>query len=350
MSIIGVNGDIHRKIEGKLAKYGLGEQRQQVKDFLAGGGRPYDARQEQALAIVESVLSHHGKGEIKRELLQLARVERLLQPLNHKQRDHVLHAVMTLLLGIYLNETLEIGVDPFQLKLAALLHDIAYPLQIGATFGRDFQKHHQRLKSGNAQTSPEVRFSLRTCGLDRLCNAQSGTELIAERIDRWGLEVDARRISQDVQKGVRMDHGVLGSLMLLKLVDALYGAHNATMDSGTASTARRWERTHFNGDVVTVCASIFLHSLQLDDLGPSKLTSDSHALPFLLRLADELQDWDRPGGAENSERSPSQYKISAEPGVLSFRAPTDRVGRLSDAMACFDGIKISVSALRRDNP
>jgi hypothetical protein len=338
MSIIGINSDIHRRIEGKLANYGLAEQRQQVRDFLEDGDLSYDDRQEQALAIVESVLSHHGKGEIKRELLQLASVERLLQPLNYRHRDHVLHAVMTLLLGIYLNETLGLGVEPFQLKLATLLHDIAYPLQIGASFGQDFQEHYQDLRGESDPSPQEVCFSLRACGLDRLCDGQSGTRLMADRVRNWGLEVDACRISQDVREGDRMDHGVLGSLMLLKLVDALYKSHHT------------WDRSDFREDVVGVCASIFLHSLRINDFGATKLARNRHALPFLLRLTDELQDWDRPGGAKTSERSATEYAISIRAGALNFSVPPDRVNGLREAMACFDGIDILVSPLRRNNP
>ncbi len=342
--ISGANRDIFTSIAGKLRDHGL--KRRRIWEFLACSTDEYARRQRLALRIVDDALALYNKRAFVQELSHLAEVERHLRAVNTRQRDHVIHAVSTLLVGIYLNEELGLGVNHFRLTLATLLHDIAYPVEIGLRLIQGFEEHHRNLRRETHVPSPHVSFAVDVSGIGDLCYGESSLDLIGDRLTRWRLRLDPREVCAVLTDQRRVDHGVLGALMLMKLVDMLYTKHNPDRNTGTAD----WDYRYFKEDIVDICASVFLHNLKGNMLNGNKLHCERNSLAFLLRLADELQDWGRPGGRRNRQRPPTGYSISVDSDKLGIKVPHGRVSKMREAVEVFAGVEISVSRLRRDSP
>ena len=95
---------------------------------------PFDERQKRAIRFIEAALSKHGKQHLLSYVSELAAVEHGIRELEPGQRDHVVHAVRVFLLGVFFNNTLlkDNPMDKLQWKLAGLMHDVGYPLEIAS--------------------------------------------------------------------------------------------------------------------------------------------------------------------------------------------------------------------------
>lgn len=187
-----INQRILAGIEASIGRYGCSVD--QIKHFM--GTREFDRRQEMAAGIIEAAMKSHGKSTLMRYLAELARVERGVRELQPWARDHVVHALLTFLLGIYINEHfLEpsgYAVDAFQWKLAALFHDIAYPVQIAQHMERSFACQINGIKRELNLEVPDISVRTIPTGLTALGSGKDSLELIQGRLDRWQLQIDAR--------------------------------------------------------------------------------------------------------------------------------------------------------------
>ena len=99
----------------------------------------FQERQRLAIKIIEDIITTHGKKNLLRCVTELARVEYNIRELQPWVRDHVVHALLSFILGININEKfLNSSVDYFQWKLAGLLHDVGYPVQIAKDILKPF--------------------------------------------------------------------------------------------------------------------------------------------------------------------------------------------------------------------
>lgn len=140
-------------------------------------------RQKEAIKVIESILAAHGKEELLKQVSVLAEVEVKARELQPWQRDHVVHALLSYILGIYLNEFFiqkEVGVrvEPLQWKLAGLLHDVAYPVQISQNIANRFSDKINDIKRNLDISRPDVFFINVPRNLDRLQNNINPFDLI----------------------------------------------------------------------------------------------------------------------------------------------------------------------------
>ncbi len=83
--------------------------------------------------LIKDLLELYGKDKLDSHITELYEVEEATMGLTGK-RDHVIHALNTFLLGLYINNNYLVKkVEEFQWAIAALCHDIAYPLEISQT-------------------------------------------------------------------------------------------------------------------------------------------------------------------------------------------------------------------------
>ena len=132
-NIKGVNKIIFGVIRHRLASYGVNESaKSKIVQFLETSPEDYPKRQKYAKEIIKLILYSHGKAQLSEEIAILGEIEEHLMPIQNKLRDHVIHAVLTFLFGIYFIEELKLTekITPFEWKMTALLHDIAYPYEI----------------------------------------------------------------------------------------------------------------------------------------------------------------------------------------------------------------------------
>lgn len=72
----------------------------------------FDKRQEKSLQLIRKILNIHGKEDIVKFLARLASIEPRIQEVQPWVRDHVVHAINTFLVGVYILE--KVNFPPFR--------------------------------------------------------------------------------------------------------------------------------------------------------------------------------------------------------------------------------------------
>src|SRR5659263_301120 len=98
---MGINNTLLQGIGPNLYDYGCSYV--EINEFLFNLDN-FLQRQGKAIRIVDNIMTMHGKQELLSYVSELARVEHGIQELQPWVRDHVVHALMSYLLGIYINE------------------------------------------------------------------------------------------------------------------------------------------------------------------------------------------------------------------------------------------------------
>jgi hypothetical protein len=157
---MGINKTIFDGINNCLYEYGLDSE--QVQEFLNFPRQYFNRRRAKAIEIIEQVLTDHGKKELLHHVVQLANVESGTRKFDRLLRDHVVHALLSYLLGILIHENVlkkaELLVHPLQWKLAGLLHDVGYPVQVANGLLSSYTKNINEIKRAMDNTRPDVFF------------------------------------------------------------------------------------------------------------------------------------------------------------------------------------------------
>jgi hypothetical protein len=250
----------------------------------------FTERQTLAIEIIRNIMTQHGKSMLADSIVKLAEIElkiRELQP----GRDHVVHAVLTFALGVLLNEkALNVigfkSAKPFEWELAGLFHDISYPPEIASSILNDFDKNIFDIKESIEPdfSTTHVRFKILPTNLDKLVNGNS-INLIQKQLNDWQLKIDARReyrrLINNRSGCIRMDQGILSSLVLLQAIDILYQKHNPQRENRPIRIGEiDFNEKYFQEDVVSACSAIFVHNLPLEAFKASKIDSSDAPFPF----------------------------------------------------------------------
>lgn len=130
--------------------------------------------------------------------------------------------------------------------------------------------------------------------------------------------------------------------MVTKCLDCMYARHNPKRFAFKSESKRFWSYKNFTTYIINAAGSIFLHNLDTSKIGRS-FNKNEHPLAFLLKLSDELQDWERINQDEQYF-SASHYAIEfdATSNILKVYAPGERVMRLKSALMVFEDIEFQV--------
>lgn len=102
-------------------------------------------------------------------------------------------ALLSFILGIYLNEKfLCKPADIFQWKLAGLLHDFGYPIQIARDILEPFTTKINEINRKLNVSISDVHFKIIPDGLENLTNGINSFDLIQKCLDEWGLHINAK--------------------------------------------------------------------------------------------------------------------------------------------------------------
>ncbi len=268
-----------------------------------------------AIELVEDIMKPHQKQSLYENITELYRIEQGTLYLKETGRDHVLHAIMCFLLGIVINERFikkvcvsdDNKVSEFQWKLSALFHDVGYPIEIVSKVLSNFNENIKRISEQLGIKEFDSKFFIQKRSLDKLSNGKDILDLLQTRIDSWELQVNVKRIYHSLNSDSKVCHGIISSLILLKTLGELYIEKNpGGKEDGN------FNQKHFNDDIVSACAAIFVHNLKQNDLNGTKINLCKAPLAFLLKISDCLQDWERPG-KDNEHGMPAEdYDISIE--------------------------------------
>ncbi len=251
---------------------------------------------ELAQQLIKDILGEIGKDKLYSHITELYEVEEATMCLTGK-RDHVIHALNTFLLGFYVNNLyLAEKVEEFQWTLAALCHDIAYPLEISQTIIERYLSKMRTIKNELHIENFGPVINLIPKNFEKLTNNKNALECIQKRIYEWGLDVNVQKRYEDKISSNEICHGMLSALTVLYLVDLMYRKNS------------RWDQEKFENDIVSACSAIFLHNLSDDAF--EKIDKNKAPLPYLLKLCDELQTWDRPD--QNTECLFSWNKVQGK--------------------------------------
>jgi hypothetical protein len=302
----------------------------------------FQQRQKEAKEIIYQMMIEHGKAELLRYVANLAQIEYNAKRLQPYARDHVVHALLSFLLGVYLNEKLlkqkNFGsANSFELKLAGLFHDIGYPVQIANNailepFKRGIIEIRRKLNSA----APIINFRIVPEGLERLSNCFNALDLIQDRLESWDLAIDAHKEYNKMITSGNICHGIISSLAVMNVVDLLYQKKNPERKHKDIHVgSANFNQKYFEEDVVSACTAIYIHNLPSDAFHGTKIDRTKAPLAFLLKLSDSLQEWERPSLINKTGFPSSKFQIGIEYNKLVFRAdiPEDSKTKIRDDLS-----------------
>ena len=266
----------------------------------------------------------HGKEDLLPHLVQLAKIEHGIRELEPWVRDHVVHALLSFLVGIFVNKYLlkpaGQGIVAFQWKLAGLFHDVGYPVQIARDILAPYTDKINAIKRKLDVSRPDVSFRIVPVGLNTLANGVDSFDLIQTWIDGWQLCIDCRGEYERMIRCGRICHGMISALSVPYVVDLMYEKCNPSREYKNISKPPgiSWNQSYFENDVVPACSAIFVHNLPVRCFQHARICRTDAPLPFLLRLSDCLQDWERPSAADPKGIPDDVFDVEVVGGKLSF--------------------------------
>ena len=273
---------------------------------------------ELAQKLIKEIIKPHAKNELYSHVIELYEVENATMKLTGK-RDHTIHAVNTFLLGIYINSNyLDNKVDMFQWKFAALFHDIAYPIVISQQIIKSYSDKVNKIKSELHIENFNPTFNLVPSNFEKLTNNKNSIDYIQRKVYEWGLDVNVQKRYADMIYSNKMCHGIISALTVLYLIDLMYQKNNPERDNSFHTV---WKQKNFETHIVSACSAIYLHNSDIF----TNISKDKAALPYLLKLCDELQNWDRPDKNMPKGDLPENYGISIQNGMLDFKVEDDSI-------------------------
>ena len=254
-----------------------------IKDFLLTNQSP-DDKQKKAIMVIENIFGYHGKGDLIHHIVRLAKLESGIMELQPWQRDHVVHALICFILGIFLNEKwMPTKVDPFEWKLSCLLHDICYPAEFSFTLLSSIPEDIKIIAYHIECPPPQIKITTKIEGLENLNNNRNGLELIQSRVSSWDLDVDVYNEYRRMQEN-KPCHGMYSSLASLLVLDMMYQKNNPEReykDIRAVEPHISWNQQYFEGQIVSACSSIFLHNLPASSFEDKKISRYRSPSAFL---------------------------------------------------------------------
>lgn len=337
-----INEVLLREIEPFFDKYSLWPH--ELRPFMRDRAELL-VRQRQAIHIIDGVMTRHGKKQLLNHVAELARIEHGITELEPRIRDHVVHALLSFILGIYLNERFlkassTVIVDGFQWKLAGLFHDIGYPAQIATRMLDSTVSHVRRIKNSLQPGRPDAGFQVRPVGFNTLNQDIDAFDLIQRCLDGWELQIDAKLEYENILIEGKICHGMMSSLILLYVIDILYQRYNPQRlhEDIYCEGDSNWNQMYFEQDVVAACSAIFVHNLPSRCFTDAKIVREKAPVAYLLKLSDALQEWERPSGEDEWGSSAELFDISVDRGPrLTFYAnlPRLKVERMADEISSY---------------
>ncbi len=274
-------------------------------------------------------MTKHGKAMLYEAVSELARVEYDSRKLAPKHRDHVVHAMNTFILGIYINRKFfkkDNRVKPFQWKLASLFHDIGYPVEFASRhLLRPFAENVNRITNSFGLDNKNLHFEIVPHGFENLKNDKNSFELINKRLEEWKIKIDAKKVYDDLNKSGDINHGIISSLTVLYIIDRIYDKYNPERKKEDIfQEGMNCNQKFFEDDIISACSAIYIHDLVGKDGCDIQIDRSKAPIAFLLRLSDCLQDWERPSSENLNGFSPAEFDIEIKNGHLILHVPNIR--------------------------
>lgn len=313
----------------------------------------FNERQEKSIDIINKILDVNGKSKIVKFLGKLAKIEPKIQELQPRIRDHVVHALNTFILGVYIIKKVDFPTSekacfgyPFMWKLCGPTHDLGYPIEIAHKIKSHFVDEMNVILNDLDSPSPKVEPELFPKNLDKLCIEPDANTIIQKRLnDDWKLGIDVEKYYGWLKEENKTDHGIISALAQLKVIDALYYDVNHNRESRTIYlNDLNFNPDIFKKDIVNACSALFVHNIDIDYDGFSnKISFDTAPLAFLLFLCDTFQEYDR--YSENrTVYSGNDFNIICNCDSISLCVPEDLESKIFNTLhKRLSGLKVTVN-------
>jgi hypothetical protein len=300
----------------------------------------FEERQKKSLTIIKKILDIHGKEDIVHFLGKLASIEPKIQELQPWVRDHVVHAINTFLIGVFILEKVNFppfkGARfdyPFMWKLCGPTHDLGYPIEIAYNIKKSFVDEMNDILDKLNSPSPKLEPETYPKNLEKLCGNWNTNEIIQKRLTEWALGIDVEDYYDWLKKENKTDHGVVSALSQLKVIEAMYYKENPKRKNEDIKRNNfNFNQRNFDLDIVSASTALFIHNIDLNYFGFSnKITFDLSPLAFLLFICDTFQEWDR-----YSENRPvysgEDFDIVCGHNEISLFVPVDLEDKIYTAL------------------
>lgn len=287
-------------------------------------------RMEKSVDVITKILDIHGKGDVVKFLGELASIEHKIQELQPWVRDHIVHAINTFIIGVYIMKNIDMpdievcNNKEFIWKICGPTHDLGYPLEISHNIGKPFIEKLNEILSNINSDSPNVCSNIYPENINMLCNEKDANELIQYRLTEWGLDLSIKDYYIWIKENNKLDHGVISALAQLKVIDALYQKHNPTRsETNLIDDNLNYNQKFFILDNIEAATAIFIHNI---DIGyenfKNKIDFKLAPFAFILFLCDTFQEWDR--YSENRKMySGNEFDIVCSNNLISLSVPEE---------------------------
>ena len=318
----------------------------------------YNERQEITEYIIKKQLFYHEKGKIIEMVSDLVRIEPVIMSLDEKLRDHIVHAILTFLLGIYIKNNLSNWKEipksnwdfPLQWKFSAPLHDIAYPLELFENLSKSWinatinvkKKIRDEAKNDPNGCQPDIKeydiggetsYEI-ILNNNELQNEKTAFDYFNIRLKEWKINIDSSNYVEWLYKNNISDHGAISSFVLLNVFDFIYQSHNPNRDKKEKIyNGRDFNQENFENDILSSTTAIFLHNIPTSYLKQNSIIIDYNKAPlaYLLCLSDKLQEWER-YSKYRQVCTPDKFDVNIENNKINFLMdiPQERKNEIKD--------------------
>lgn len=301
----------------------------------------FENRQKESLEIIKKILDVHGKKDIVRFLGKLASIEPQIQKLQPNVRDHIVHAINTFLIGVYILKKVNFPQSNathtdyrFMWKLCGPTHDLGYPIEFAHNLKKPFVDEMNGILDEIGSLSLKLESEIYPKGLETLCGSRDANEIIQERLTQWELDINIEDYYEWLKMGNEIDHGVISALSQLKVIEAMYYKENPRREYEDINQNNfNFNQRNFDLDIVSASSALFIHNIsQKYSRFSNKIKFDLSPLAFLLFLCDTFQEWDRYLG-EESVLSGEDFNIICNNSEISLFVPRDIKDKIITALS-----------------
>ena len=350
-----INDNLIKEIIRHSSEYGF--EPDKLQDFIET--ESFSKKQENAIELIKDIMAKHGKEKFRKYFADLAKLESGIRTLRPTHRDHVVHAMFSFILGIAINEhflkSSDVSVNPFEWKLASLFHDIGYPIQIINSLLKPFTEETNEIGKTLKSHDRNVNFKIVPEGFENLSNDKNSFDLIQKCLDKWKIQIDAKKEYNYMIDSGNIDHGIISSLAVLNVIDLMYYEYNCDeTEEDIDINGFNFNQKCFNNHVVSACSAIFIHNLPLKCF-KNKISRNDAPVAFLLRLSDCLQEWERPSYENIDGFSSNHFNIEFDGNYLILRIniPDNDVkdkiiDKIKNEISCLDCSDVKINPPKPD--
>ena len=124
----------------------------------------------------------------------------------------------------------------------------------------------------------------------------------------------------------RTDHGIASAILTMKALSEKYRIH-------------QWNEEDFNKYIINACSAIFIHNLRINKF---IWNFNDFPLASLLKICDELQDWDRPTEENIKGNSPKDYDLKFKKDGIIFYVYNSEIKKIRKKLQNIDNFSLDI--------